>query len=276
MLARHSARAAGSLDCPRKIRLRAGRPSWPDHGQTRPNARRSRRPGAGGGGMKLVREHPILIGFVAIMAALVYYWFVYSVYSYRYRLIIEVETPDGLKTGSSVIEARARTQSPGLSGRSVVPSVRGDAVFVDLGDGKNVVGLLASGRNGSRVDAPITMPMEAFKARNCRESMCSWRKMLSMSGRRDLTPGQFPTIVTLGDVNGPETARVIEPGEFESVFGAGYRFKRAWIEMTDDGVTRGIKERLPWLQGFKGVTGGDFDRTWAHPGQNLYASHFMR
>jgi hypothetical protein len=197
--------------------------------------------------MRVLRNHPILLVVAAVVVIFAYYWFVYSVYSYRYRLTIEVETPDGLKTGSSVIEARARTQSPGLSGRSIVPGLRGEAVVVDLGDGKNVMALLAGGEKFSRVDAPITTPMAAFKVRDCNESMCSWRQMLSMSGRRDLPPGLVPTLVTFGDIDDPKTARIIKPDEFGSVFGPGYRFKRASIEMTNDWVTRTLQSTLPWL-----------------------------
>jgi len=66
------------------------------------------------------------------------------------------------------------------------------------------------------------------------------------------------------------------PREFESVLGPGYRLRRVWIEMTNAPVTRNIVERLPWLDGFKGVTGRQFDGSWKIPGQNLYASHFRR
>lgn len=224
--------------------------------------------------MKVLRAHPILAATAVILLAVAYYWFVFSVFSHRYRLTIEVETPSGLKTGSSVIEPRARTQSPGLSGRSVVPSVSGDAVFVDLGNGKNVVGLMAGGPEGRDVGAPVRLAMEAFGVRNCRKSMCDWRQMQSMSGRRDLPLGLVPTLVTFGDVDDPKTARIIRPDEFEKVYGPGYHFKRAWIEMTDDPITRNIYTRLPWLDGFKGVTGGRFDPTWINPGKNLYANHF--
>jgi hypothetical protein len=226
--------------------------------------------------MKFVRDHPILVVTAIILIALAYYWIVFSVYSHRYRLTIEVETPDGLKTGSAVIEPRARTQSPGLSLRSVVTRVRGDAVFVDLGNGKNVVGLMAGGPEGRDVGVPVRLAMEAFGVRNCRKSMCDWRQMQSMSGRRDLPLGLVPTLVTFGDVDDPKTARVIEPSEFEAIFGPGYRFKRAWIEITDDWVTRGIKQRLPWLEGFTGLTGGSSRMTPGKPGKNLGADQFTQ
>jgi hypothetical protein len=48
------------------------------------------------------------------------------------------------------------------------------------------------------------------------------------------------------DLNDPSNARVVRPDEFEAVFGPGVRFKRVWIEMTDEPVTRGIEKKFPW------------------------------
>ena len=61
-------------------------------------------------------------------------------YTHRFRLHVEVETLDGIKTGSSVIEASQR-RVYGLNGTVGQPRISGDAVFVDLGGGRNVVAL---------------------------------------------------------------------------------------------------------------------------------------
>ena len=54
---------------------------------------------------------------------------------YRFRMTVEVETPQGLKSGSSVIEVRlARGMAIGDSS-GVSSGVFGEAVVVDLPDG---------------------------------------------------------------------------------------------------------------------------------------------
>ncbi|NMW31963.1 hypothetical protein HKD42_07815, partial [Altererythrobacter sp. RZ02] len=57
---------------------------------------------------------------------------------YRYRLTVEVETPEGLKSGSSVIEVQTN-----IAGEYSIPTpgrvsqrLRGEAVTVDLEDGQ--------------------------------------------------------------------------------------------------------------------------------------------
>ena len=69
--------------------------------------------------------------------------------TYRYRLTVEVETPEGLRTGSSVIEVQTDVASklsistPG----QVRTRVRGESVAVDLPGGKTLFALLRSEEN---------------------------------------------------------------------------------------------------------------------------------
>jgi len=182
---------------------------------------------------------------VALIGGLVLaYNLAYPTYSHRYRLTIEVETPDGLKTGSSVIESRLRTEPPILPNTGAVTSLHGDAVFVDLGNGKNVVGLLALGDPAQYVDGPVRLAINAFGIPNCGKPFCQWKQIAETTGARDLPLNLVPTLVSFGAVSDPKTARVVRPQELEDVFGPGYHFKRAWIEMTNDPITRSITKHL--------------------------------
>ena len=58
---------------------------------------------------------------------------------HKYRLTVEVETPDGIKSASGVM---AVTPDRGYS-RKGHTATSGDALFIDLGSGKNLVTLLA-------------------------------------------------------------------------------------------------------------------------------------
>jgi hypothetical protein len=177
---------------------------------------------------------------VLIVGAVVAYRLAYPTYSHRYRLTLEVETPDGLKKGSSVIESSARGQP--LIG-SAVTRLEGDAVFVDLGKGKNIVALLALG-DPTQIDGPVRLAINAFAIPNCKKPFCQWKLIARTAGARDLPAKLIPTLATVGDVTDPKTARVIEPDAFEALFGSGYHFKRAWIEMTNEPVTRTIDTHL--------------------------------
>jgi hypothetical protein len=183
----------------------------------------------------------IIVGFVAV------YPLLYPTYSHRYRLTLEVETPDGLKTASGVIEPQKIAQPRILTNRGSHSGLKGDAVFLDLGNGNNVTALLTLGPNGSNVDGPVSLAIKAFKIPTCNQAFCQWHAIARTRGQRDLPPELTPTLVTFSDVSDPKTARVVQPGEFQAVFGPGYHFKRAWIEMTSDPVSRGIESKLPFL-----------------------------
>src|SRR5256885_14049274 len=58
---------------------------------------------------------------------------------HKYRLTVEVETPEGVKSGSGIL---AVTPDRGYS-RGGHTGTSGDAILVDLGAGKNLTALLA-------------------------------------------------------------------------------------------------------------------------------------
>lgn len=71
--------------------------------------------------------------------------------TYRYRLTVEVDTPEGLRTGSSVIEVTQRMVRPGSdpASKAVRRRARGEAVAVDLPAGRTLFALLRSDNDTS-------------------------------------------------------------------------------------------------------------------------------
>ena len=148
----------------------------------------------------------IALGIVAlIVGAVLFYKGVFPTYSYRYRMTVEVTVDGVVHSGSSVIEVdlvkqpRIITDTP-----AVLPKVHGEAVFVDLGKGRNVIALLASGPNGSNVDYPSSLVSKHFKL-----SWDDW-DLAKYSDLRGSSTAQsdMPTFVTFGDLNDPKSARV--------------------------------------------------------------------
>ncbi|MGB3139870.1 MAG: hypothetical protein WBB16_03640, partial [Aestuariivirga sp.] len=74
----------------------------------------------------------IILGVLVLLAA-AWPWF-HPASSWRYRLVLEIETPEGIKSGSSVRQVYVSEASKLLVGKLVKTHVRGEAVAVDLGD----------------------------------------------------------------------------------------------------------------------------------------------
>ena len=169
---------------------------------------------------------------------------VYPTYTYRYRITVNVEAGGKIYSGSSVIEVRLVKQPQiTMEVPRVATELSGEAVFVDLGRGRNVIALLASGYKAQNVDYPKYIVSEHFKLSYDDSDL---PKFPRLQGRWELASGELPAFVTFSDLNDPKTARAVGVTEFESVFGPDVHFKGVWIEMTSDPVTRGIEKNLKW------------------------------
>ncbi|MBK8174859.1 MAG: hypothetical protein IPK66_06190 [Rhodospirillales bacterium] len=187
--------------------------------------------------------------------------------TWRYRMTVAVETPEGLKTGSAVREVTVR-RGIALTPESL-PSVqsKGEAVAVDLGQ-RGVLFALIS------YDDYLTV----FSAFGWTSGGTTPDGIKYFSNLKDakatLTPKQYPMLVTFKDISDPKTVeRVIETDwcrekdengtcikeeffvkadHFEELFGRGVKLKEITIEMVNDPVTWGIQNKLPWLSQYYG------------------------
>jgi hypothetical protein len=175
---------------------------------------------------------------------------------HKYRLTVEVETPDGRKSASSVLAVHPdRSYSRGGHTRTV-----GDAVYVDLGGGKNLVALLAHIDNNLELDGINYVALRAYTAAGGKH--VSFNDMNRQTGIVPVTGALSPVLATFADPANPGTARAVSPDDAEGALGKGYRLHGISAEVVPNGfwpldfggalgepVTRGIELRLPWLSG---------------------------
>ncbi len=175
---------------------------------------------------------------------------------HKYRLAIEVETPEGLKSASGVLSVHP---DRGYSRRGHT-STQGDAVLVDLGSGKNLLALLAHlDVESLDLDGVNYLALRAYKAAG-RE--VSFNEMSRQTGAVPVTGALVPVLVSFADLRDPATARAVLPDGLEAVLGKGFRLHGISVEVVPNGVwpldfggplgepvTRGIEARLPWWKG---------------------------
>jgi hypothetical protein len=175
---------------------------------------------------------------------------------HKYRLTVEVETPEGRKSASGIMAVHPdRSYSRGGHTKTV-----GDAVFVDLGGGKNLVALLAHIDGKLELDGINYVALRAHTAAGGKH--VSFNEMNRMTGIVPVTGALIPVLVTFTDPGNPGTARNVPPDDTEAVLGKGYRLQGIAAEVVPNGfwpldfggalgepVTRGIQTKLPWLNG---------------------------
>ncbi|MEL6877121.1 MAG: hypothetical protein AAGL68_03375 [Pseudomonadota bacterium] len=190
---------------------------------------------------------------------------------YRYRLTVEVETPDGVKSGSSVIEVTQRLVRPGsnLSSVGVERRARGEAVAVDLPDGQTLFALL---RSEDTVDwATYILPWIAPEVRG-EDFVEQLDNPLTLEGEVELPPllpvsnlgerSGYPMLVTFGDLDDPTSVERVDPDDLAATIGEGMILKRITAQITNDPVTTGIEEKLRWLPDQKqGMLDGRINNT---------------
>jgi hypothetical protein len=172
---------------------------------------------------------------------------------HKYRLAVEVETPEGVRSASGVLSVHP---DRGYS-RHGSTLTKGDAVWVDLGGGKNLALLLAHvDDKGLELDG---MNFVALRAFNAAGHKTTFNAMNRMTGTAPVTGALIPVLAAFSDINDPATMRVVKPDDFEATYGKGFGLRGVTVEAVPNGlwpldfggvlgekVTRSIEAKLPW------------------------------
>jgi hypothetical protein len=212
------------------------------------------------------------------LAGWVFFQWLYPTCTFRYRLTVEVMTPDGPKSGSSVIEVSYSSTRP-IPNPGIWRSdtITGEAVYVDLGRGKNLFVTLTRAGSGRPHQNPVEgnvppfpnqrlnkldlakangafdakwLPIKIFdlsRAPGKERRMCAEAAKFEGAGPRPVPLSNLPTTVTFQNLADPSSVQLLDPRDLAAKFGPGYAISSTTLEWTSDKVTRSIRTRLPWL-----------------------------
>jgi hypothetical protein len=193
---------------------------------------------------------------------------------FRYRMTVEVETPEGLRTGSAVREVDYVPAAYAGGDFAVFRlRLRGEAVAVDLPGGKTLYALLRSPTHSDfaaqiAIDTLLPVPPSTRLAAGTSgpnpstpEFEAAFAGLLANSEVRELPreramrwsggPGEaWPLFVTFRDPADPASVERVDPDDMTAHFGRGTRIRRIILAITDDPVTTGIERRLGWIDQF--------------------------
>ena len=159
--------------------------------------------------------------------------------AHKYRLMLEVETPEGRKSASGVMAVHPdRSYTRRGQTRTL-----GDAVFVDLGQGKNLVVLLAHVDNDKLVlDDMNYVALRAYAAASGKRVPFS--EMSRMTGVVPVKDELIPVLIAFADPATPGSAKLVPPGDAEAVLGKGYRLQGISTE-----VVPNLRQDKSWKGG---------------------------
>lgn len=202
-----------------------------------------------------------------------------AVPDYRYRLTVEVDTPQGVRTGSSVIRVASNVASKFASSPGKVTNqIKGEAVAVDLPGGRVLIALL------SRPNSVAGARYYAFDALLGRQwdgpqDYVSRLQSLVQQQHAGVLPRiAYPELLTFRDIQNPASAKAIDPEDLERDFGQGVRLRRITVQITGEEFTTVIERKLPWLHALSrgGTLGGQGPLNYENPALNYGYIDFKR
>jgi len=201
------------------------------------------------------------------VAVFLVWWFVlHPDFTGRYRLAITVDANGRTLTGATVYDVTYVWDPQILPEQaSLRKRVTGEALFLDLGGGRNLVVTLTARGSGrpskpggpnikpgnieelSSALSPAELPTFAFKLR-----LATWKTLWDIhaawrKGKVEVPAAGLPTTVTFTDLADPKSVKLVDPTDLAPTFGPGYRITRTTIEVTDEPLSTGIEKKLPWL-----------------------------
>ena len=176
--------------------------------------------------------------------------------SYRFRMTVEADTPQGPRSASAVYQVYANKNmlhflpeeaSGGLTtrGQAVVIDLPGGPVFVLMKVPSDSDGLGALVTKTFRPDAfggaEFVMPGVRAIGNHFWGSLRADLPATVVSPNGVRMPN-WPLMVRFKDINDPKSVEQVDP--------ASVGIKHIWVETTRDPVTTGIEKRLGWLRSY--------------------------
>jgi hypothetical protein len=194
----------------------------------------------------------IFVGLVILVAG--YIWLSFYDVHVRYRLTLEVQDGDQIKTGWSVIDALYTIQPDWIwSGPNTYVRVIGYAPTVDLGEKGMLFLTFVNARRTPEqwrerneqvscgFDDIGCLPFAAYHrpgvSRDFNQRKAALNELLRQSGPRDVPFAVLPKLVRFRDINDPNSDVPVSPDDLAASFGPGVQLKRVILQLTDDPIT---------------------------------------
>jgi hypothetical protein len=179
--------------------------------------------------------------------------------SYSYKLTLAVNTPEGVKRASGVVDISFWDVSIPASG--TMYKLHGEALYLDLGPGaRPLIALLTSqlhpkyGKNQrwSRDGGPnFNFLLRLYGEPPIIDNVLAGVSRLArMRGPRSITPDDLPDLVTFADVNDPKSVIEVDPNDLQATLGPNITWNEITLESTAEPVTTGIEPKLPWIPSY--------------------------
>jgi len=167
--------------------------------------------------------------------------------TYRYKITVNVQTPDGIKSGSAIREvtdSETNIKLLDLPDVGSAPRIKGEAVVIDLGEKGKLFGLITY---DSYYELFRAFPFDT----GCCESTVEGIKFyndLEVGQKAELENKKYwPQFVMFEDLSDPMSVKAVNKENISEQLGGGYSIQNIMIDVTDEQIRWGISKVLPWI-----------------------------
>lgn len=158
-------------------------------------------------------------------------------WEWRQKLVLEVETPNGTVTGSSVVRVDVRYEPQIIAHQGgFYKSVKGEAAFLEVRPGAYLFALLSV--EAVRAEGTFLPEVKTKKPKD------AFAYLEDFTGSALLPRKLYPRLVTFADITDPSTVTRVDPDDLAASFGPGYRLKSVTLEITNEPMTEGEVEKV--------------------------------
>lgn len=179
-------------------------------------------------------------------------------------MTVEVQTPSGIRSGSSVVQVQPRDNGKGFPGPEaggIRQDIHAEAVAVGLPGNRTLFALLTPPGDDSYAANLMGNLNQGLLERSSGDYRAYLRELkkktgpisvprlgTSVSGR---PLNLWPLFVMFKDEHDPASVFQVNPEDSEALLGPGTKISRLVVELTDERPSKGIEKRLPWIFGYK-------------------------
>ena len=176
--------------------------------------------------------------------------------SYRYKLTVAVNTPEGVKRSSTVAEVLFQDVS--IPANGTMHKLRGEALFLDLGPGARPLIVLLTSQLHPRYETDNRWTRDWGPSAYLFQRLYGLKpptdnvieyvsRLAGMRGAHSITPDDLPDLVTFADINDPKSVIEVDPNNLQATLGPNISWNETTLEVTDEPITHGIEKKLPWI-----------------------------
>lgn len=157
-------------------------------------------------------------------------------------MTVYFDTPQGAVVASGVVAVNYVSPVWFQQINNFQINVSGEAIVVDMGEGRTLFALLGGVENLMRdtlrdaglINSPVYVDVTTA--------------IMAQTEPLTVQPKRYPMLVTFEDVTDPKSVRLVDPADLAASFGAGYALRKITLEITREPVTKGVVEGvLGWL-----------------------------